>query len=354
MSTTVTGMLPSTPEIERAVLSSLLNQDGTDRILREIKPESFNVPANRLIFETIAATPGADMVTVTQRLTDAGKVDEIGGAGAINDIARIREHYGEAWNYAAVLRSKFLAREAVLAGMIVSNAAMADDDPIETATRELSRLVELSRDGKRRDRSMREIMVDFIDDLERRMQSDTASGFESRFPSLNEAIGGIPRNYIVIGGETSSGKSSLAQSLLEDVAFTHGKRALWYSLEMGERDLAYRLAASRGSIDGKRIFNPRNHPLRRQDTQALTRAVSELAGSDIVLRPETNIIAEQIRAEARDFAADGNLGIIVVDYLQLEDAAAKSDRNATQEKSFTAYRRRSWGRAKSWMYLSSR
>jgi replicative DNA helicase len=135
---------------------------------------------------------------------------------------------------------------------------------------------------------------------------------------------------LVIGEETSAGKSALAQSLIEDIVFINDSRAVWYSLEMSERDLAYRLTASRGSIDGKRIFNPRNHGLRQQDTQALTKAVAELGEADIVLRSSSDITAEQIRAEVRDYAADGNLGLVVVDYLQLIDAYG--DRNTTQEQ----------------------
>lgn len=332
MSTHINGMLPSAPDIERAVLASLLNHHDTEPIFRTIRPEWFHVPAHKTIFQTIKRAPTADMLVIEQKIRDAG--EDIGGDGELQAIAGYFDFIGQVDNYATELKKKYVAREAVLSAMKVSNAAMSgDEDPVDIATRELSHIVEISRQGTARNRTMREIMATMIDDLERRMEDDTSAGFVSRYPSLNEDIGGIPRNYIVIGGETSAGKSSLAQSLLEDVVFLNDKRAAWYSMEMNERDLAYRLSASRGGIDGKRIFNPRNHHMTQQDISSLTKAVKELGDSDIILRPEPFITVDDIRNECRDYAADGNMGLIVVDYMQLIETA--TDRNTTQEQAMS-------------------
>lgn len=315
-------MMPSAPEVEKAALSALLNRSpDANRILQTFNPAWFHIPAHRIIFEACRREPGIDLATITRRFLDAEALDDIGGPATLAEIAGYIDYPGQVDRYIETLRKKHVARQAVLASHTLGLATEdPDSDLVEVASRELHRIVAASREGQRT-RTMRDIMADFVDDLETRAGAeDTTSGFTSRLGTLNKLTGGIPNNYIVIGGETSTGKSSLLQTFVEDVAITHQKKVLLFSLEMSDLDLAKRMVIAQSGVEADRVFNPRHHPLRQSDIARITKAVDAIAQTDIILRTDPMTTIEQVRAEARDAHAQGNLGLLAVDYLQLANA----------------------------------
>ena len=166
---------------------------------------------------------------------------------------------------------------------------------------EITKLEELSREGK-------EI-------------TGTPSGFED----LDKVTGGFqPGNLIILAARPSMGTSALSANFLENAAVRHNRPAVMFSLEMGESELAQRFMASQASIKGDDLRKGRVPPSR---WGKIMEASNRLAKSPLFIDDSSDLSVLDVRAKARRLAqqTDGDLGLIVVDYLQLMRADSRSD-----------------------------
>src|SRR5919107_1634431 len=257
------GVPPSSLEAEQAVLGAVLLSDQTLYTLRieiNLLPEDFSGPSHGAIWEAMLALYGqgepVDKLTVVEKLKQSGRIEDAGGAAAIEALAAAPPVVGNAGQYGKIVKETALVR-----GLL-------------TATYRIQQQV-----------------------------SDHAG------------------NPVILAARPSMGKSALAANFLENAAVRHGRPAVMFSLEMGESELAQRFIASQGSIKG--------NDLRRGKVSwpKVTSALKALSAAPLWIHDSSDLSVLDIRAKARRLAqqVDGDLGLIVVDYLQLMRADSRSD-----------------------------
>src|SRR5919199_1059255 len=276
------GVPPSSLEAEQSVLGAVLLSDQTLYTLRievNLLPEDFYRPSHGAIWQAMLALyeqgEPVDKLTVVEKLKQSGRIEDAGGAAAIEALAAAPPVVGNAGQYGKIVKETALVR-----GLL-------------TATYAIQQQV-AEHDGTPRD---------LLDRAERTILDG----------DLDEITGGFqPGNLVILAARPSMGKSALAANFLENAAVRFNKPAVMFSLEMGESELAQRFMASQGSIKG--------NDLRRGKVAwpRVTAALKTLSSAPLYIDDSSDLSVLDVRAKARRLAQqlDGRLGLIVIDYLQ--------------------------------------
>src|SRR5918998_1554102 len=173
-------------------------------------------------------------------------------------------------------------------------------------------------------RSIEEVLHEEIDKLEELSRKGVGlTGTPSGFTDIDELTGGFqPGNLIVLAARPSMGKSTLATNIVENAAIDHGRPAALFSLEMSETELAHRFIASQAKVSSDELRKGR---VKADRWPKVLRAVEKLAAAPIFIDDSSDIGVLEMRAKARRLHAKHELGLIVVDYLQLLRPDGRAD-----------------------------
>jgi replicative DNA helicase len=333
----ITRHLPFSNDAEKGVLSCFLH-NPTDLLAdaqNTIPEEAFYHPGNRLLYETMVefhegGERPVEYIALSQHLQDKGKMDKIGGQGALAellDFVPTPAHYGY---YKGILLDKFLLRR-IIGGCTdsINNAYEYQEDVPALLERVNDRFYELTKQQQGKGhRTWKQIMATYMDTLEARAKGERETGIPTRWPAWNQTWGGITPTLWLITAYPSDGKSTLKQNLIEDT-LAHGKAVLDFSFEMDETELADRYMTAMSQLDSSRIFFPQNG-IDRDDWRAISNSISKMQEWPLYLRTE-DWTFEQCMAECRAMARkDPNLGLITFDYLQLMTCAKEFDKRSSE------------------------
>ena len=332
-------MLPQAIEAEMSILSLLLNFPALRaQAFREIADEAFYSPANRIIYQTIRQLKAmAALTTVVQALAEQEKLDNVGGIGYLAKL----QVYCQTQVVFANLRDAMLdadRRRRVIAAGLAAVASAYDQsvDCTQDVTNALSAISEALR-GKHRP-TLRDTFLEIADEIEEILSGGRPAGIPTRWSKLNDVTGGIRQGaYIVIGGPRGSGKSILGQNIAEDVVAA-GKRALWFSYEMPAADVAKRMIASVANVPGAALFQTTPQTPAVQ-IQAIQRTMIQILQDNLIQIIAAPLTLSEIRLEVIDAASQGDLGVVVIDYIQLiptEDSKNREQQVATISRGLRA------------------
>jgi replicative DNA helicase len=327
------GLLPpQNLEAEQSVLGAVLLSEQTMYALTidvNLRPEDFYRPAHAAIFDAMLAlyeqAKPIDKLTVTDRLKQTGQLEAAGGPSGVEALAAAPPVVGNAKQYGLIVKETSLVRGLLNATYgIQQQVAEHAGNPLELLDRAERSILEIGSDDRRKDfRPIFNVLEDEIGKLHALAEGgQEITGTPSGFKDLDEITGGFqPGNLIILAARPSMGKSALAANILENAAVRHNKPGVMFSLEMGESELAQRFIASQGSVKG--------NDLRRGKVnwQKVTAAANVLSKAPLWIDDSSDLSVLDIRAKARRLAQqlDGNLGLIVVDYLQLMRSDSRSD-----------------------------
>ncbi len=325
---------PHSAEAEQAVLGSMLiDARCVPDVIERLRAEDFYVPLNRAMFDTIytmfSLSQTIDAVTVLNRMLERG----LGGEAASlrGYMAQLMEMTPTAANvgeYINIVRDKAVLRS-------VGEAASEITSLVEGGTGEAGEVLELAEQkiyAIRQGRSNQElvpvagILVNVYQELELLSRNGgKIPGLPTGFPDLDEIIAGLNNSdLILVAARPGMGKTSFGLNMALHAAKSSGKSVAVFSLEMGREQLVTRLIASEGMIDLKKLITGR---LEEEDWARIARAATSLSKCDIRVDDNPAITVPEMKAKCRRL---DNLGLIVIDYLQLMQSAKKSD-NRTQE-----------------------
>ncbi len=330
---TLDRLPPQDVETEVACLASaLLSREALFKVTEILEPEDFYLDKHRLIFESIIELEKKnlpiDLTTLKQRLVDHSHFEKIGGDSALVEIYRAVSTSANAEYYAK--RIKELSLRRTLIDVCTTSVEKCYD-----ATRETDELIdEVEREvfavtDKR-------IISDFqsIDDVLHVTLQDignwyetkrTVTGISSGYKDLDEMLTGFHGSeLIIIAARPGMGKTALALNMINHIALREKKAALFYSLEMPANQLAMRLLCIESMVDSQRV---RTGHISSEELKSLHITSGKLSKAPIYIddTPSMNIL--QVRAKARRMAQKQELGVIVVDYLQLISGSARMDRH---------------------------
>ena len=331
---------PQNAEAETSVLGAiLLTEQALDGVLLQIglRPEDFYRPRHQLIFRSMirlkekAEPEAVDALTVSDDLKRSGELEEAGGEEYVHSLPTVVPAVGNVLHYARIVKDYALLRKVLGTSREIQDEALSHrGDPRELIERFESRLFRIGHeDGRGEMQSIEEILHKEIDKLEELSKRDVGlTGTPSGFTDLDNLTGGFqPGNLIVLAARPSMGKSSLATNIAENAAVANGKPVALFSLEMSETELAHRFIASQAKVSSDELRKGR---VKGDRWPKVLKAVEKLARAPLYVDDSSDIGILEIRAKARRLHARHELGLIIVDYLQLLRPEGRADSRVEQ------------------------
>lgn len=333
---------PHSIEAEQSVLGGLLLDNAAwDRIADFLSEADFYRFDHRMIFQSIARlisdTKPADVITVYEMLQVAGKAEEVGGLAYLNSLAQNTPSAANIRRYAEIVRERSVLRKLVTVADDIATSAFA---PKGREVRELldeaeSKVFAIAEEGSRGQKGFQEIqplltqVVERIDELYHRDTNTDVTGVPTGFLDLDRMTSGMqPGDLIIVAGRPSMGKTAFSLNIGEHVAVEQGLPVAVFSMEMAGTQLAMRMLGSVGRLDQHRLRTGR---LLDEDWPRLTHAIQRMNDAQLFIDETPALNPMELRARSRRLARQcGQLGLIIIDYLQLMSGSGGGENRATE------------------------
>jgi replicative DNA helicase len=314
---------PQSIEAEIAVLGAmLLDKSAVGTALELLDENCFYRKSHQRIFRAIISlferNEPADLVTVSEELKRHDQLEEAGGRAY---IASLLDNVATAANisyHAGIVQEKAIIRRLIeVATQIASQSYGQVDDVdalLDQAEHQIFAIAE--RRLRRGFMPLERVLHDAFEKVEKlHDRKGGVIGVPSGFKKLDELTAGFqPGDLVIIAGRPSMGKTAFALNVARNAAVEHQVPTAVFSLEMASYQLAQRLLCSEARVDAHRV---RAGTLPDQDWQKLSIGVGNLAEAPIYIDDSPMLTVLEIRAKARRLQAERNIGMVVVDYLQL-------------------------------------
>lgn len=332
---------PHSIEAEQSLLGALLLDNGAwERVALIVTSKDFYKGAHRRIYEQIEllieTDNPADLTTVSQALTDAGVLDEIGGFVYLAGLQQNTPSSLNIKRYAEIIREKATLRNVIRACAEVIELAWAPgSDPQEALEEAERRMFELrSRRVTKPAVTFKTLLSTVFEAIDQRFHSDKTdgvTGLRTGFESLDQMTAGMhPGDLIIVAGRPSMGKTAFAMNVAEHVGLEEKKPVAVFSLEMADVQLVQRMMGSVSRVDQHKLRTGR---LTDDDWTRLSAGMEKLHDGRYLIEETMALSVGELRARARRIAKENpGLGLIVLDYLQLM-AGSKDANNRAEEVS---------------------
>ena len=318
---------------EQSVLGAIFLDEGKLVFVREyIEPADFYKHANRLIFKAMIdlADRGdaIDATTVRTILEDQGDLQAIGGLSYIVDVVNAVPTSANAEYYAKIVAEKATLRRLISRLTDSINEAYDGGKPSDEiiAGAEKS-LIDVSENANRSGfKVISDILQLNFESLEQRsQQSSSITGIATGYPDLDRMTTGLhEEELIILAARPAVGKTAFALNIAQNIGTKLDKSVAIFSLEMGAESLVDRMLAAEGVINSHSL---RTGQLTDEEWQKVTIAQANLARAGIYIDDTPGIRITEIRSRSRKLAQEtGNLGLILIDYLQLITGTGRENR----------------------------
>ena len=313
---------PQHLEAERGVLGSiLLDPNVCDEVFLIVRPEDFYLPSHRRLCQTLLQMRDSgqqiDVVLLTEQLRKNGDLEMVGGTQYIADILQSVPVASHAVYYAHIVRDKATLRELIQASTeILRDAydpAQNPQDLVAQAEEKIFRVHD-SRTLSRIN-TIHDVLMEVFAQINRRVETGHSGGIPTHFTDLDQLTGGLHESELVIlAARPSMGKTALACNIAENVSIKSQIPTLFVSLEMSRLELVQRMLCSQGKIDGHKF---RSGFISAKDRAELVQASAKLSQAPLFIDDTPSRTVSEIAAAARRLKRQKNLGLLVIDYLQL-------------------------------------
>lgn len=330
---------PHSEEAEKAVIgAALIDNRAWDNISDKVAISDFYRHPHRLIYTTIGElaerSQPFDVLTVAEHLRQKHELDQVGGESYLFELAQHTPSAANAEAYATIVRERSILRQLISsAGDIAKSAFNADGRDTKELLDTAEQLVfQIAEQGGRGAGPVR--VSDLLSNTTARIDElyhSTAAitGVSTGFSDFDEMTSGLQKgDLIIVAARPSMGKTTFSMNIAEYAAIKGDKPVLVFSMEMPAEQLTMRMISSLGRIDQ---HNLRTGKLTDEDWPRISSAVSMLSEAHMYIDDTPALTPIELRARARRVArANGGLGLVVIDYLQLMRVAGKSE-NRTNE-----------------------
>jgi replicative DNA helicase len=313
---------PHNLDAEKGVLGSiLLDPNLADDVALILRPEDFYAEANDKLYGHLLAMHDdgsrIDATLLLERLRSTGDLEMIGGAAYLAEVVHSVPYASNAVYYAEIVRAKATLRSLIHASTeILREAYEPTLDPRELVSRAEEQIFAV-HDRRSTDQitSIQDLLVEAFDKIDARLENGAGAGVPSGFSDLDNLTGGMhDSEFIVLAARPSMGKTAFATNIAEYVAIESNVCTLFVSLEMAKLELAQRMLCSQGKIDASKF---RSGFLSGDDRKKLVEASAKLGKAPFYVDDTPARTVTEIAACARRLKRKQNLGLVVIDYLQL-------------------------------------
>ncbi len=330
---------PHSIEAEQAVLGGLmLAADAWERVADRINEDDFYRRDHRLIFRAINELTSKDMpcdaVTLGEWFEAQGLADQVGGMAYVIELANSTPSAANIVAYADIVREKSVLRQLIDAGTEITGDAFqpegrSSQELLETAEQKVFRIAEAGARGRKGFVSMRAAVKDAFQILHHRYENKgQITGLPTGFSELDDMTTGLqPSDLVILAARPSMGKTALALNMAENAAMRTKKAVAVFSMEMSSSQLAFRLISSLGRINQQHL---RTGDLAEEEWPRVTSAITMLSEAKIFIDDTPALSPGELRARARRLKREHDLGLIVIDYLQLMQVPGNKENRATE------------------------
>jgi replicative DNA helicase len=315
---------PWSPEAEISVLGGMLiDADAVAKAVELVDDSMFYREANRRLYRAMRRLfergEAIDPVTLTEELRGSGELDSVGGPAYLAELMEAVPTAANIEYHGRIIRDRAQLRRLIEASTdTIRDAYATGSDPVEeTIDRAEQRVFQVSQSGQRKGFVwIKEILWPAFEHIEKLQQAGGGiTGVPSGFPDLDQLTAGFqPADLVIVAGRPSMGKTSIVLNFIQHVAIEGGTPVAFFSLEMSKEAIVQRLLCAEGQVNSSHL---RHGKLTEQEYMQLATAAGHLNTAPVWIDDTPAITALEVRAKARRLRAEVDLGLIVVDYLQL-------------------------------------
>ena len=317
---------PHSIEAEQSILGGLLiNNDSLDIISSIINEDDFYRRDHFLIFKEICtlieANQSCDVITLQENLERLNIIDQVGGLAYLGSLVNNTPGISNIRAYAEIVRERSILRQLIQASNEISDSAFNTDgrkidEILETAEKKVFKISDIGANASGDFKGMNTLLTSTVDKIDELYQNGGSfTGIPTGFTQFDEITSGLqPADLVILAGRPSMGKTSYMMNIVENVAIKADVGVAVFSMEMPAESLTLRMLSSLGRINQK---NVRSGQLDDDDWPRLTNAVSILHKANIFIDDSPALSPTEMRARVRRLKRKHDIGLIVVDYLQL-------------------------------------
>jgi len=324
-------VLPQNIEAEQSVLGGILiDNEALHKVLEIIEPNDFYRDNHKKIFlaflELFENNTPLDIITVTELLQKKGELTNIGGATYLASLVDSVPTTANITHYAKIIKEKSILRSLIAkATDIVNMGFEASEDVAEILDKAEEAIFSITQQRIQTSYySIKEIIKQTFKTIEElSSKRDSVTGIPTGFVDFDRLTAGLqPSDLIIIAGRPVMGKTSFTLNIAQHAATRAGVPVGFFSLEMSKEQLALRMLCAEARINSQKI---RSGFLSERDWLRLTDAAATLSEAPIFIDDTPALSVLEIRAKARRLRSEHNIGLIIVDYLQLMKGRGKVD-----------------------------
>ena len=332
---------PHNIDAEKSLLGAILiDQEVLIDVIEIVKAIDFYDKRHGKIFAGMIRLyqnhEGVDLITVTDELKKSGHLDEIGGSTYLAELTNHVPTAAHASSYAEIVSQNAVRRRLIKASADINSLAFDENLTVpQLLGQSEAELFSVSDSSLKQDlTSISDILdtsFDRINDLY--VNKGVLRGVKTGYRDLDNMTAGLQRSdLIILAARPAMGKTTLVTNLAYNVATIEKKTVLFFSLEMSKEQLIDRMLADAAGVDS---WNIRTGNLSEEDFAKLAEASGEMAEAPIFIDDTPGVSVLEMRTKARRAAHDGELGLIIIDYLQLMQGSgsAQANGNRVQEVS---------------------
>ncbi len=326
---------PQNIEAEQCVLGSLmLDKEAVFKIIDMIRPGDFYRGIHNSIYQAMVdlyeKNEPIDLLSLTSRLEDKGVLEEIGGSGYLTELVNAVPTAAHILYYAKIVKHKKTLRDLIETSHQITELSYQETEDVETLVDTAEqKIFSISKDSiSKKFLQIKDALEEAFERIDKLHRGDEATrGIPTGFIDLDNFLSGFQSSdLITLAARPSLGKTTLALDLARNIALKSKIPVGFFSLEMSKEQLVDRLICAQAEVDSWRMRTGRlSGEGPDNDFQRIQQAMDELSAASLFIDDTPSATVLHMRAMARRLQAEHNLGLIVIDYLQMIQPRNPSD-----------------------------
>ena len=336
---------PQDLEAEMATLGGmLLSKEAITDVIEVLRGSEFYKPAHESIYDAVVEvynrSEPADPLIVADELAKRGELERVGGAPYLASLMATVPTAANAAYYARIVREKALMRGLVQAGTRITQLGYSTDagDIAELVTLAEAEVYSVAHsEGEKEDYVP---VGELLNEANLQIEAGQArehgqmTGVPTGFVELDELTGGLhPGQMIIVAARPAMGKSTLAVDFCRSASIHHGITSCYFSLEMGRMELMMRILAAESGVDMNKLRGGRQ--MSERDWEDVARAYNPVSEAPLYIDDSPNLTMPEIRSKALRLKQQGDLGLMVIDYLQLMTSGKRVESRQQEVSEFS-------------------
>ncbi len=322
---------PQSQAAERAVLGAmLLDEDAIGAVIESLDSSFFYDASHQKIFDGMvklyADRKNVDIITLSDRLKSDGVLESVGGAGYLAELADSIPTAANVMFHVEIVKEKGIKRKLIKSSTEIVARSYEEGTEASVLVDDAERIIFEIAHARQKQQSfaVKDIVketIKVIDSLYHR--KETVTGVATGFYAFDKLTSGLQRSdLIIVAARPSMGKSAFAATIAEHASIDKGVGVAFFSLEMSKEQVVMRMLCSQARVDASKV---RTGMLASSDWPLLTRAAARLSNIPFFIDDTPAISPLELRAKARRLKASSNIGLVVVDYLQLMRSSVRAE-----------------------------